>query len=175
MKKFTVVGLVAIGILVGTAGCSDSVGTPAPAPTPAPTTTPIVAPPTTTPTPTDMYSTPQPTVPGDAYDAGGAIPYPTTPGTPVTPGACTIQTGNVTCDQCLQQGCCAQIAACDGDPDCPATDACMAQCYQQYAYNPQVEQQCEQQCFAQHPSGGQKLDALYQCMGTVCGAQCPQY
>lgn len=146
-----------------TAACSDA---PPPAPAPAKKTTPTVAP--------SASAVPVDPVPNVPSTNSSATP-PTVPGTtPTTPGTCTVTTGTPSCDTCLQQHCCTQVNACDANADCGAADTCIAQCYQQYASNPSYEQQCEQQCNAQHPQGATTLQALYQCMGTSCTGQCPQ-
>ena len=100
----------------------------------------------------------------------GATPGPSVT-TPPFGGACVARTGTPTCDQCLEQNCCAQVSACEADADCPATDLCLASCGQPGA-NPQLVQQCEARCFAQHPTGAPKLDAIFQCAGQRCPSQC---
>lgn len=149
---------VAFGVLVGCSGTTQ-----APDPEPAPATPPSSIVPTAPPAP-------QPVAPESA-----SAPTPVTPPPPTsTPPACTLNTGSVACDQCSMQSCCAAISACDGDPDCIAVDGCIAQCFETYGRNQAVEAQCEQRCRAAHPSGAQKIDTLYQCMSTSCGAACPE-
>jgi hypothetical protein len=88
------------------------------------------------------------------------------------PGQCVVNTGRPNCDTCVKTTCCTQVNACDSDPDCVAADDCTSLCVQQYGANQAASQQCQSQCMAQHPLGGQKLSTVYQCVQATCLAQC---
>ena len=153
--------LVSVACVALTA-CSGAAVSPDPAPTPSAAPSSIV-PPASAP----AASTPAPTA-LDAADAGSAPPVTTPP-----PPTCTINTGSVSCDQCSMQSCCPEISACDADPECSVVDACVAKCFQTYGRSQPIEGQCEAQCMAAHPTGGQKLAGLYQCMRGSCASACP--
>jgi hypothetical protein len=67
------------------------------------------------------------------------------------------------CDSCVETQCLAQLAACDSDPDCVAFWGCAEKC---------SDEICFDQCVAQHPSGAQKDDAIWQCADQRCTAAC---
>lgn len=133
-------------------------GGEAPAPPTGGNTAPVVtAPAPTTPTPIASTTSPTPS---------------TTATTPAPGGACAPQSQDA-CEVCFVGKCCAQIQACDADPQC----AQAYQCYDQCGQSAQSEQQftaCVQQCDGKYPSGAQKAIGIEQCGQQNCAAQCPQ-
>jgi hypothetical protein len=78
--------------------------------------------------------------------------------------------GGMNCDQCTQAattgmgGCMTQVNTCFNDNDCNALLACFDTCSTQTCYN---------QCFNDHPSGGQLYLNIIDCVcDTVCPMEC---
>jgi hypothetical protein len=147
--------------------CSSSGPAAEATPTPSATATATATAPAAVPSETTPIAT-QPPLTTTDYDAGLMVP-----GLDAgIPGQCNVTTGKPNCDTCIKTSCCTQVNACDTDPQCVAIDNCTTLCSQQYAANPQYLQACSNNCYAQSPLGGQKLNAVYQCVQATCLAQC---
>jgi hypothetical protein len=82
-------------------------------------------------------------------------------GTTTTTMKCDeLQTGDATCDACLDSSCCAQETACVDEPQCLAFYDCLG------AGTPQAT------CQTQHPAGFTVASKLNQCMTTSCATPC---
>ncbi len=148
--------------------CSSSGPAAEATPTPSATATTTVTAPAAVPSETPPVTSTTPPINPTNYDAGYL-----TPGLDAgIPGQCNVTTGKPNCDTCIKTSCCTQVNACDTDPQCVAIDNCTTLCSQQYAANPQYLQACSNNCYAQSPLGGQKLNAVYQCVQATCLAQC---
>ncbi|MBI5532452.1 MAG: hypothetical protein HY898_07040 [Deltaproteobacteria bacterium] len=81
---------------------------------------------------------------------------------------CPIQSGMSQCDSCINSNCSGECQACEVDPECMAILDCMYQC------DPN-NQNCPNQCVAQHPGGQQEIMALLAqngCIWSNCQNQC---
>jgi hypothetical protein len=103
--------------------------------------------------------------------------------------AATIDTGNATCDQCLDMACCAQLTACVGEPaldgsgtECLAIASCFNDCVSPPADSgvaPGTPAQCTIDC--EGPDGGTysaqgrtDFQNLTGCAtGPACASSCP--
>ncbi len=103
-----------------------------------------------------------PTTSGSGTETG---PGDTT-GAPLAP--CAPATDDTACDTCVKESCCAQLTACDADPEC----VCFQECAGSMPPSLQVPMICGEQCeiatpFA-HPTVGQVLSCSAGCI-VACG------
>jgi hypothetical protein len=73
-----------------------------------------------------------------------------------------LQTGDPTCDACMDASCCAQESACLDEPDCLDFFGCLAK------GTPQAT------CQTMHPTGHAVASGVNQCMNQKCSAQCAE-
>lgn len=80
-------------------------------------------------------------------------------------GSCTM-TGDPTCVACIQKHCCAELAACQSEPDCVAIDTCENNCGHTTT--------CNNNCMNAHPTGQPLAQAFVDCVTNQCAVDCPQ-
>jgi hypothetical protein len=79
---------------------------------------------------------------------------------------CGVQTGNATCDTCLDTSCCSQGQACANAPNnaCLNLFQCIGGC--------NGNATCQQNCQTTNQAGVASAQALSQCINGSCGTQC---
>ena len=97
--------------------------------------------------------------------SGAPIPPPTGTSSSSSGGAnqCTGKIGTDACSVCLEQACCAQVAACVGNQDCVAFLNCGKAC---------TDEACVQQCIQQHQTGANLYVTFLNCQKSSCGTKC---
>lgn len=93
-------------------------------------------------------------------DAGAVEKASTTP-----TSSCGVQSGNATCDACLNQHCCAELTACKSNPDCVGLYRCAAQCSAD-------DSTCFEACMSQFPNGSNDLGTAMSCIDKSCAKEC---
>jgi hypothetical protein len=87
-------------------------------------------------------------------------------GGPADAGAtCTLNTGDVPCDICLEQHCNSQCVSCENNPACVSVFECGLLC------DP-TDTACLDACGRQYPGGAWDGAALYNCAVSNCRLQC---
>ncbi len=69
------------------------------------------------------------------------------------------------CEECLYNGCTAEMNACVSQPDCTGLWQCIGNC-------PQFDLTCQQDCYASFPTGAEPLEDLFACGEPACGDVC---
>jgi hypothetical protein len=77
--------------------------------------------------------------------------------------SCGVMFGKPTCDTCLGMNCCTEGQACADEPTFATFNMCGAAC---------KDQACIDACAMASPKGAAAYQALIQCLGTGCKAEC---
>jgi hypothetical protein len=81
-------------------------------------------------------------------------------------GSCgNLSSGNAQCDTCVNSKCCAEATACSNDPACTDILGC-------FSTKNCADDACYTQCENAHPTGVQKEQAFYGCLGSSCKTAC---
>jgi hypothetical protein len=64
---------------------------------------------------------------------------------------------------CIKGSCCAELNACQANPDCVSLFTCAANC---------MDDPCVQMCAAQYPNGVDTLVPFLQCAQDGCSTDC---
>ena len=102
-------------------------------------------------------------------------------------GVCAIgvDSGNASCDACIESSCCGALVACDGEPiddagtmtDCEEISSCYNDCIVPPADSgvaPGTPGDCTQLCSTGHTQqGATDFEMLQMCIATSCTSSCP--